>query len=113
MQRDGYAHIHARVAALLQLIQGRKDIEQFTMAEMTPAKRKRLIQTYGRCPAGYTHDDLERYLDLLYGMYANLYSQAELRQIVLSDPFDRGEPPRRIHLLDLAAWLEALVSSSE
>jgi hypothetical protein len=83
------------------------------MAEMTPAKRKRLVKTYGPCPAGYTHDDLERYLDLLYGMYANTHTQAELRRIVLSDPFDRGETPRSIRLVDLAAWLEALVSSSE
>ena len=82
-------------------------------SQMTPAKRKRLIRTYGSCPAGYTHDDLDRYLDLLYGMFANTHTQAELRQIVLSDPFDRGETPRRIRLVDLAAWLEALVSSSE
>jgi len=83
------------------------------MAEMTPAKRKRLIKTYGRCPAGYTHDDLERALDMIYGMFSGVYTHAELRQLVLSDPFDRGESPRRIRLLDLAAWLEALVSSSE
>ncbi|MGH2495907.1 MAG: hypothetical protein ACRDIV_14525 [Ktedonobacteraceae bacterium] len=79
---------------------------------MTPAKRKHLIKTYGQCPVGYTHDDLERYLDLLYGMYVGTCTQAELRQIMLSDPFDRGETPRRIRLVDLAAWLEALVSSS-
>ena len=78
--------------------------------QMTPAKRKRLIRTFGLCPAGYTHDDLEQYLDLLYGMYAGVYTHVELRQIVLSDPFDRSEAPRRIRLVDLAAWLEALVS---
>jgi hypothetical protein len=77
---------------------------------MTPAKRKRLIRTYGPSPAGYTHDDLERYLDLLYGMYVNTHTQAEMRQIVLSDPFDRSASPRCIRLVDLAAWLEALVS---
>lgn len=82
------------------------------MAEMTPAKRKRLIRTYGSCPAGYTRDDLERYLDLLYGMYANVNTQAELGRIMLSDPFDRSASPRRIRLVELAAWLEALVSSS-
>jgi hypothetical protein len=81
--------------------------------QMTPAKKKRLIKTYGPCPAGYTHDDLERYLDLLYGMFSSVYTQTELRQIVLSDPFDGSATPRRIRLLDLAAWLEALVSSSE
>ena len=80
------------------------------MPEMTPAKRKRLIRTYGSCPAGYTHDDLVRYLDLLYGMYVNTHTQAELQRLVLSDPFDRSETPRRIRLVDLAAWIEALVS---
>ncbi len=81
--------------------------------QMTPTKRKRLIRTYGSCPAGYTRDDLERYLDLLYGMYVGVYTHAELQRIMLSDPFDRSESPRRIRLVDLAAWLEALVSSSE
>ncbi len=80
--------------------------------QMTPTKRKRLIKTFGLCPAGYTHDDLERYLDLLYGMYSYVCTRTELRQIVLSDPFDCSEAPRRIRLVDLAAWLEALVSSS-
>ncbi len=80
--------------------------------QMTPAKRTRLIRTFGLCPAGYTYDDLERYLDLLYGMYSYVCTRTELRQIVLSDPFDRSEAPRRIRLVDLAAWLEALVSSS-
>ena len=83
------------------------------MAEMTPAKRKRLIRTYGPCPAGYTREDLERILDVIYGMFSCVYTQVELRQVMLSDPFDYGESPRRIRLLDLAAWLEALVSSSE
>jgi len=78
--------------------------------QMTPAKRKRLIRTFGLCPAGYTHDDLEQYLDLLYGMYSDVYTQAELRQVVVSDPFDRGEHPRQLKLVELAAWLEALVS---
>jgi hypothetical protein len=43
---------------------------------MSPAKRKRLIKTYGPCPAGYTFEDLERFLDLLYGLYEE---GAELR----------------------------------
>ena len=38
------------------------------MQQITPAKRKRLLKSFGSCPAGYTHDDLERFLDLLYGM---------------------------------------------
>ncbi len=95
-------------------MQERRDADRYPMArmhqQMTPAKSKRLIRTYGSCPAGYTHDDLEQYLDLLYGMYSDVYTQAELRQIVVSDPFDRGEHPRQLKLVELAAWLEALVS---
>jgi hypothetical protein len=79
--------------------------------EMTAAKRKRLIKIYGPHPAGWTNDDLERFLDLLYGMFNHISTAAELRQIVVSDPFDCTESPRRIRLVDLAAWLEALVSS--
>jgi len=78
--------------------------------EMTPAKRKRLLKTLGECPAGYTHDDLERLLDLLYGLFSHIYTQAELRQIVVSDPFDRSEHPRHLKLIELADWIEALVS---
>jgi hypothetical protein len=78
--------------------------------QMTPAKCKHLIKTYGPCPTDYTHDDLERILDVIYGMYSHVSSMAELRQIVVSDPFDRSEAPRRIRVIDLAAWLEALVS---
>jgi hypothetical protein len=42
--------------------------------QMTPAKRKRLLKTFGPCPAGYTNDDLEHFLDLLYGLYSDLYT---------------------------------------
>jgi len=79
-------------------------------SEMTPAKRKRLLKTFGSCPAGYTHDDLERFLDLLYGMYSYVYTSAELRQIVVSNPFDRSDTPRRLKLVELVDWLEALVA---
>ena len=78
--------------------------------QTTPAKRKRLLKTFGPCPAGYTNDDLERFLDLLYGMYSYVYTSAELRQMVVSDPFDRSETPRRLKLVELADWLEALVA---
>jgi len=78
--------------------------------EITPAKRKRLLKTFGPCPAGYTNDDLEGFLDLLYGMYSYVYTPAELRQMMVSDPFDRSEPPRRLKLVELAGWLEALVA---
>jgi hypothetical protein len=78
---------------------------------LTLAKRKRLLQAFGPWPAGYTKEDLERFLDLLYRMYSHLYTMAELRQIVLSHPFDRSETPRQIKLVDLADWLEALVTS--
>ena len=74
---------------------------------MTPAKRKRLIKTYGPCPAGYTFEDLERFLDLLYGLYDDT---VELRRMTVCNPFDRSETPQRMRLVDLADWLEALVS---
>ncbi len=74
---------------------------------MTPAKRKRLIKTYGPCPAGYTIEDLERFLDLLYGLYDDT---VELRRMTVCNPFDRSETPQRMRLVDLADWLEALVS---
>lgn len=78
--------------------------------EMTPAKRKRLLKSFGPCPAGYTHDDLERFLDLLYGMFSHVYTATELRQVVVSDPFDRSDNPRCLKLVELADWLEALVN---
>jgi len=77
---------------------------------MTPAKRKRLLKTFGPCPAGYTNDDLERFLDLLYGMFSDIYTASELRQIVVSDPFDHAESPRRLKPVELAAWLEAILA---
>ena len=78
--------------------------------EMTPAKRKRLLKTFGSCPVGYTHDDLERFLDWLYGMFSDVYTAAELRQMRVSDPFDRSEHPRQLRLVELTDWLEALVA---
>ena len=81
-----------------------------TSPQFSPAKRKRLLKTFGPCPAGYTHDDLERLLDLLYGMFSDVYTMAELRRIVISDPFDRSEHPRQLKLIDLTDWLEALVA---
>ena len=81
-----------------------------TPGSLSPARRKRLLKTYGPCPAGYTHDDLERFLDLLYGMFSDVYTLAELRQIVVCDPFDHAQPPRRLKLVDLAAWLEAILA---
>ena len=58
-----------------------------SMQQITPAKRKRLLNTFGSVPAGYTHDDLERLLDLLYGMFSDVYTIAELRQIVVGQLF--------------------------
>ena len=80
------------------------------MQEITPTKRRRLLKTFGPYPAGYTHDDLERLLDLLYGMFSDVYTKAELRQIVVSNPFDRSEHPRQLKLVELTDWLEALVA---
>ncbi len=77
---------------------------------ITSAKRKRLLKTLGPPPAGYTHDDLERFLDLLYGMYSHVYTATELRQMIVSDPFDHSDSPRQLKLVELAEWLEALVS---
>ncbi len=77
---------------------------------ITQGRRKRLLKTFGSCPAGYTNDDLERLLDLLYGMFSDVYTMAELRQIVVSDPFDRSEQPRQLKLVELTDWLEALVA---
>jgi len=47
---------------------------------------------------------------LLYGMFSHVYTTAELRQMVVSDPFDRSDNPRCLKLIELADWLEALVS---
>ena len=80
------------------------------MREITPAKRKRLLKTFGSCPAGYSNEELEQFLDLLYGMFSDVYTMAELRQIVVSDPFDRSEQPRQLKLVELTDWLEALVA---
>ena len=74
---------------------------------MTPAKRKHLIKVYGSCPAGYTYDDLERFLDLLYGLYED---GADLRRMTVCNPFDRSDTPQRLRLVDMVDWLEALVS---
>ena len=50
-----------------------------SMQQITRAKRKRLLKTFGSPPAGYTHVNLERLLDLLYGMLSDVYTRAELR----------------------------------
>jgi hypothetical protein len=77
--------------------------------EMTAAKRKRLLKTYGPCPPGWTNDDLERVLDVLYGLYNHVHTTTELREIIVCDPFDHSDTPRQLKVIDLAAWLEALV----
>ncbi|MBO0791418.1 MAG: hypothetical protein J2P36_10775 [Ktedonobacteraceae bacterium] len=77
---------------------------------LTPAKRKRLLKRYGPCPAGYTTKELEQFLDLLYGMYNHIPTVTDLHHVVVTDPFDRSETPRPIKLMDLAEWLEAVVS---
>jgi hypothetical protein len=77
---------------------------------ISSARRKRLLKQYGSCPAGYTQEDLERFLDLLYGLYSHAYTLTELRQIVVSNPFDLSDSPRQLKLTDLVEWLEALVA---
>ena len=81
-----------------------------TPSGLTPAKRKRLLKTFGAYPAGYTPKELEQLLDLLYGMFSHTYTLAEIRQMMMSDPFDRSEMPRQFKLVDFTDWLEALVS---
>jgi len=78
--------------------------------EISSAKRKRLLKTLGPCPAGYTTKELELLLDLVYGMFSHAYTQTEIRQMVISDPFDRSIPPRQVKLVDFTDWLETLVS---
>lgn len=39
-----------------------------------------------------------------------IYTASELRQLVVSDPFDRSEHPRQLKLVELTDWLEALVT---
>jgi hypothetical protein len=77
---------------------------------LTPARRKRLLKAYGPCPPGYTHEDLERILDVLYGLFSDILTASELRQLVVTDPFDHSEHPRQLKLVELTDWLEALVS---
>ncbi|HEU5374838.1 MAG TPA: hypothetical protein VFV38_05325 [Ktedonobacteraceae bacterium] len=77
---------------------------------LSPAKRKRLLKQFGACPAGYTHQELEQFLDLLYGMFSHCYTLTQLRQVHLSDPFDRSDTPRQMTVVELAAWLEALLA---
>jgi hypothetical protein len=77
---------------------------------ISPAKRKRLLTTHGSSPAGYTNADLERFLDLLYGMYSHVYTLAELRQVVVSDPFDRSETPRQLKITESEAVCKGLRS---
>ena len=71
-----------------------------TESALIPAKRKRLLKSFGSCPAGYTTKELEQILDVLYGMYSHVYTLTEIRQIIVSDPFDRSENPRQIKLVD-------------
>jgi hypothetical protein len=50
-----------------------------TARALSPTRRKRLLKTYGPCPAGCTHEDIECFLDRLYRLFSNLYTPAELR----------------------------------
>lgn len=77
---------------------------------MTPSKRKRLLKQFGACPAGYTHEELEQFLDFLYGMFSHRYTLTELRQMHISDPFDRTPSPRQLTVVELAEWLEAVLA---
>lgn len=43
-------------------------------------------------------------------MYSHVYTATELRQMMVSDPFDRSESPRCLKLVELADWLEALIA---
>jgi hypothetical protein len=88
----------------------KKEVQSMIQEQnISPAKRKRLLKSYGSSPAGYTNEDLERFLDLLYGMYSHVYTTTELRQIVICDPFDRSDTPRQLTLMELTDWLEVLL----
>lgn len=78
--------------------------------KLTPAKRKRLLKTFGAAPSGYTHEELECFLDLFYGLFTDIYTEKELRQLKVSNPFDRSDTPCQMTVKELADWLEALVS---
>ncbi len=80
-----------------------------TSAQLSLVKRIHLLKTYCSCPAGYTHQDLELFLDLLYGLYSYLHTPEDLCQIIVSDPFDRAAPPRSFKLVEFAAWFEAIL----
>ena len=54
-------------------------------------------------------EKLTLFLGHSYGMYSHVYTPAELRQIIVSDPFDRSEMPRHLKLVELVDWLEALI----
>jgi hypothetical protein len=79
--------------------------------KLSPAKRQRLLQTLGSWPAGYTKEDLELALDLLYRLFSHVCTMKEIRQMVVSDPFDRTDTPRTLKLVDLTDWLETLLST--
>jgi hypothetical protein len=87
-----------------------KGVFMTTASALSPAKRKRLLKQFGKAPAGSTHEDLERLLDFLYGLFSYQYSLAELRQLRISDPFDRSEYPRQLTVIELAEWIEALLA---
>lgn len=70
-------HTYAQIVALLPVfcLAVMKCIQ-----EITPAKRRRLLKTFG--PESYTRNEPEQFLDLLYGMYSYVFNTAELCQIV-------------------------------
>lgn len=80
-------------------------------SKISLAKQKRLMKDLGPWPAGYTKEDLELSLDLLYRLFSHTYTMVEIRQIVVTDPFDHADTPRQIKLVDLADWLETLILS--
>jgi hypothetical protein len=71
---------------------------------LSPARCKRLLKAFDPYTSGSTHDDLERFLDVRYGMFSDVSIMAELRQIVVSDPFDRSAHPRQFKLVELTDW---------
>ena len=59
-------------------------------SKITPAKRKRLLRAFGGCPAGYTNEDLERFLDLLYGPHAGVTNLARFNLPEYNKLFDQA-----------------------
>ena len=51
------------------------------------SKRKRLVKMDGAVPAGSTTQDVERFLDLLSGLFRHVSTRSELQEMVVFDDY--------------------------